>query len=146
MTALQALGGMNLGGGQVRQASRQRTQPQQQAQPQAQPQQPQAQPQQPQASTQPAQPTSGRVGSWVAQLGNQATVRLELRADGSFTWTATRNGKTSTFSGNYNLSGNAMTLTRNDNQSLAGTLTDSNNGFNFKLNGANDSGLTFARA
>ena len=38
-----------------------------------------------------------------------------------------------------------LTLTRSDNQSLAGDLTNMANGFNFKLNGAKDSGLNFAR-
>jgi hypothetical protein len=38
-----------------------------------------------------------------------------------------------------------LTLTRGDNQSLAGDMTVSSNGFNFKLDGANDTGLNFAR-
>ncbi len=103
----------------------------------------QPQTQQPQAQ---AQPTNSNVGTWVAKVGDQATVRLELRADNTFTWTATRNGKTSNFSGNYSTQGGKLTLTRSDNQSLAGAMTINANGFNFKLDGAKDNGLTFARA
>ena len=129
MTALQALAAM--GGNQA------------QTQPAAQPQAEQPA-QQPQASTQPQQ-AAGNVGTWVAKVGDQATVRLDLRADGSFTWTATRNGKTSNFAGQYAINGGKLTLTRSDNQSLAGSMTVNANGFNFKLNGATDNGLNFAR-
>ena len=124
MTALQALAAM--GGNQAQ------PQPAPQQQPQT---APQARPQQ----------ANGNVGTWVAKVGTEATVRLDLRADGSFTWTATRNGKTSNFAGQYNIGGGKLTLTRSDNQKLDGSMTANANGFNFKLSGANDAGLNFAR-
>lgn len=91
---------------------------------------------------------SGRVGAWVARLPNQASVRLNLQADGSFIWMATNSGgKKSNFQGSYRLDGRSLTLVRSDdNQQLAGTLTDTNGGFNFNLNGTKDSGLNFTRA
>lgn len=99
------------------------------------------------ASLPPAQPQADpRTGAWVAKLGNGASIRLDLRADGSFLWTATQNGKTSSFEGSYAIAGDSMTLSRSsDNQKLAGKLTDGASGFNFKLDGANDSGLDFVR-
>ncbi len=114
----------------------------------------QTQPQQPAASAQSAtpqvqasRPKTGRVGTWVAKLPNGTIVRLDLRADGSFVWTASAKGKTSNFSGSYNVNGGSLTLIRsNDNQQLAGSLTDNAGGFNFKLSGAKDSGLNFARS
>jgi len=130
-TALQVLAGM--GGNDA------------QTQPAAQPSQTRnAQPQT--SRTQPAAPSNSRVGTWVAKVGAEATVRLNLRADGSFTWTATRNGKTSDFQGQYRVDGGTLTLVRSDDKKLAGTITDKSNGFNFKLNGAKDSGLDFSRA
>jgi hypothetical protein len=94
-----------------------------------------------------ASTSSGRVGTWVAQLPNQASVRLNLRADGSFIWTATKSGgKESNFQGSYRLDARSLTLVRGDSQQLAGTLTDTNGGFNFNLNGTKDSGLNFTRA
>ena len=89
--------------------------------------------------------TNPNVGTWVAKVGTEATVQLDLRADGSFTWTATRNGKTSNFAGQYDINGGKLTLTRSDNQELAGNMTRNANGFNFKLSGAKDAGLNFAR-
>lgn len=87
-----------------------------------------------------------RVGTWVAKLGNGASIRLELRADGSFLWTATQDGKTSSFQGSYAFGGDSLTLARsNDDQKLAGKLTSVANGFNFKLDGSSDSGLDFVR-
>lgn len=113
---------------------------------QTQPQQPEASAQSSAPQAQSARPQNGRVGTWIAKLPNNTNVQLELRADGSFVWTATAKGKTSNFSGNYNVNGESLTLIRgSDNQRLAGTLTDNAGGFNFKLSGAKDSGLNFAR-
>ena len=72
-------------------------------------------------------------------------MKLDLRADGSFTWTATRSGKTSNFAGQYTMQGGKLTLTRNDSQKLAGDMTINSGGFNYKLEGAKDAGLNFAR-
>ena len=70
-----------------------------------------------------------------------------MRADSTFTWTAIKSGKQSTFSGTFNLNGQSLTLSRNDNQKLTGTLiSPGTNGFTFKLNDVKDNGLQFARS
>lgn len=103
---------------------------------------------QPAAPTpQPEQPAAGHVGNWTASLPNNTTVQLSLQADGTFAWNATSNGKSSEFRGTFRLQNETLTLVRSsDNQQLVGTFTPSaNGGFNFKLNGAKDSGLDFTR-
>ncbi len=88
------------------------------------------------------------VGAWTATLPNSASVQLALQADGSFIWTAINKGTTSAFQGSYSIANGTLTLTRsNDNQNLTGqfTMTD-NGGFTFKLSGAQDAGLSFARS
>jgi hypothetical protein len=90
--------------------------------------------------------TDPRVGRWIAKLGNGAVIRLDLRADGSFVWTATQEGKTNSFEGSYAFGSESLTLARSsDNQKLGGKLTVAANGFNFKLDGSSDSGLDFVR-
>ncbi len=90
---------------------------------------------------------SGQTGTFAATLPNGATVQLTLQADGNFNWSATLNGKTSSFQGTYTLQGDQLTLVRSDdNQKLAGKLTPNReNGFTFKLDGTQDAGLSFAR-
>lgn len=87
------------------------------------------------------------VGRWVAVLPNSAKVELRLQSDGSFNWSANNNGKTSSFSGQFTMSGNTLTLNRSsDSQTLSGKLTlNGNSAFNFALEGAKDSGLNFNR-
>ena len=87
------------------------------------------------------------VGNWSATLSNGATVQLDMRNDGSFTWTANKSGKQSTFSGTFSLNGQSLTLTRSDSQKLSGNLLSPNaNGFTFKLDGVKDNGLQFSRS
>jgi hypothetical protein len=86
------------------------------------------------------------VGTWKVTLpGNQA-VQLALNEDGSFSWTATKNGKSSRFQGQYRLEDNRLTLVRSaDLQQMAGTWTNRKDGFTFKLDGAANGGLDFNR-
>ena len=87
------------------------------------------------------------VGTWAAKLSNGATVQLDMRNDGSFTWTANKSGKQSTFSGTFSLNGESLTLTRSDSQKLSGSLLSPNaNSFTFKLDGVKDNGLQFSRS
>ncbi len=75
-------------------------------------------------------------------------MRLNLQADGRFSWVATnKSGQTSTFQGAYTFGNGALTLIRsNDNQKLSGSITlAGNQSFIFKLSGAKDNGLSFAR-
>jgi len=141
-SALQALGGI------IQDQPARSAQVQQVQQPQvqqAQVQQPQLQQSQASSDQQPAQ-SAGHVGNWTARTPNGATVQLTLQADGSFTWTANNSGKTNSFQGTYTLGNGSLSLARStDNQKLAGSITSSASGFNFKLTGAKDSGLNFAR-
>jgi len=94
------------------------------------------------ASSEPA-----HVGTWNVNLpGNQA-VQLVLNADGSFTWTATKNGNSSNFKGQYRLENDRLTLVRStDLNQMAGSWTVAGEGFTFKLDGATTGGLTFRRS
>lgn len=89
------------------------------------------------------------VGNWTASLGNGSSVRLNLRADGNFTWVATnKSGGTSSFSGNYTVSDGSLNLNRsNDNQQLGGSMTSNgNNAFSFKVAGNNAASIDFQRS
>ena len=100
------------------------------------------------ASTPAPQPQAfNGVGTWSANLSNGATVQLDMRADGSFTWTANKSGKQSTFGGTFTLNGQSLTLIRSDSQKLSGNLLSPNtNGFTYKLDGVKDNGLQFSRS
>jgi hypothetical protein len=76
-----------------------------------------------------------------------ATVELRLKPDGHFTWTATVNGKSRSFSGPYTAGGGLMTLVSENEPAIVGRICDLDNGFNFKLigSGPDDPGLTFTR-
>lgn len=97
--------------------------------------------------TTPAQPVAPQhIGTFNADLGNGARVALTLNADGQFTWAATNaEGRTSSFSGSYNIGSESLTLVRgNDNQQLNGGLTGlSANGFEFKI--GDGAALNFVR-
>jgi hypothetical protein len=93
--------------------------------------------------------TSSYVGNWNAALGNGANVRLVLRADGSFSWSATnKTGNASTFRGTFSVGNGSLTLTRaDDNQRLAGSMTTgSSNAFSFKMAGNNAANINFVRS
>jgi len=91
-------------------------------------------------------PTSAPVGDFTSSISTGAQVRLSLRADNSFTWVASKGEKQNTFQGSFSLAGNALTLVRSDNTKLEGTLTQTTAGFQLKLAGQNDNGLSFVRA
>lgn len=94
-------------------------------------------------------PAPALAGSWTASLGNGAKVQLTLQADGTFSWTATNaQGQPSSFSGRYTLGTGSLTLIRgNDNQQLAGLVTNSTgNAFSFKVAGNNTASINFSRS
>lgn len=102
----------------------------------------------PQVAAKPQATAPAHVGTWSANLGNGASVRLTLNADESFTWSATnKNGSASSFSGNYTIANGSLTLIRsNDNQKLGGTMnTSGSNAFSFKVAGNNAAALNFSR-
>ncbi len=50
-------------------------------------------------------PPGDLTGTWTAKGAGGATVELTFKSDGHFTWTATVNGKTHSFSGQYTSGG-----------------------------------------
>lgn len=88
------------------------------------------------------------IGSWVAQLANGASVRLNLQADGQFSWTATNAaGSTTSFSGRFTIAPEGLSLIRSgDNQTLSGaTMLNGSDAFSFRLQGSNMPNLEFRR-
>lgn len=89
---------------------------------------------------------NANIGTWKVSLPGNQSVELILNDNGQFTWTATKSGAASTFSGTYQLENGQLTLVRaNDQQQMRGTWTASENGFTFKLDGATTGGLAFTR-
>lgn len=86
------------------------------------------------------------VGIWKVTLpGNQA-VELNLADNGTFNWTATKNGKSSSFDGQFRMENDRLTLVRSsDLQQMAGSWTADGENFTFKLDGSTTGGLAFAR-
>ncbi len=94
------------------------------------------------ATTQPVQS-----GTWQVSLSGNQTIQLVLNDDSSFVWTATKDGKSSSFEGRYILENGRLTLVRsNDLQQMSGSWTLSERGASFKLDGTNSSALEFGRA
>ena len=87
------------------------------------------------------------IGTWTATLPNEASIQLQLNQDGQFNWTATQNGKASTFAGEFTVVDGRLILVRaGDRQELkGGWAVSGQNAFNFKLDGAQDGGLNFQR-
>ncbi len=101
----------------------------------------------PQFTAAPATNDQAHVGSWKVSLPNSQSVQLVLQADGSFVWTAVSKGNQKSFNGQYKLNGGRLTLVRaNDLQQMTGSWTGGENQFTFKLEGANNGGLSFKRS
>ncbi|MGI9473723.1 MAG: hypothetical protein ACR2NZ_19435 [Rubripirellula sp.] len=98
----------------------------------------------PQFST-PTDPAAGiHVGTWKVALPGNQSVQLTLNDDRSFSWTATKQGRSSSFDGQYRLESGRLTLVRSsDLQQMAGSWTGQEAKFTFKLDGATTSGLAF---
>jgi uncharacterized protein (TIGR03066 family) len=105
-------------------------------------------PVQPSATPVDSQAAFNGIGNWTAVVTSDTTVRLDIRADGSFTWTANSKGKQSSFQGTYTLGNQQLTLIReSDKQKLDGSMTvNGNSEFIFRLTGAQDAGLKFVRS
>jgi hypothetical protein len=88
------------------------------------------------------------VGTWTSRPTPQVTVQLALRPDHTFTWTVNQNERSQTFTGNYQLQGDDLALTREDGQKMDGTLNQQESGafhFQLKTAGPNDPGLEFLK-
>ena len=91
--------------------------------------------------------TVEHVGTWSVTLPGNQSVRLDLNSDGSFSWTASKNGSSSEFKGRYRLEKNRLTLVRsNDLKQMAGSWVGSGEAFTFKLDGATTGGLAFKKS
>ena len=92
-------------------------------------------------------PPRDLTGHWKAKGAGGSTVELTLNPDGRFTWTATVNGQTRSFSGQYTVGGELLTLVSDNGPAIVGRITGVGDGFAFKLigSGPGDPGLTFTR-
>ena len=92
-------------------------------------------------------PAGNHVGTWKVNLPGNQSVELSLNENGTFRWTATKNGKSSAFEGQYRLETGRLTLVRStDLQQMTGSWTANGEKFTFKLDGAKAGGLAFARS
>jgi len=93
------------------------------------------------------QPTGAHVGTWRVVLPGNQTIALVLSADNNFQWSAVKDGKASSFQGQYMMDAGRLTLVRStDLQQMAGSWNGNGANFTFKLDGATSSGLAFARS
>ena len=91
--------------------------------------------------------TPAHVGIWSVTLPGNQSVQLTLGEDGTFKWTATRQGKSSTFDGQYRLEDGQLTLVRSkDLQQMKGAWKGDGDQFTFTLDGSTTGGLAFKRA
>ncbi len=87
------------------------------------------------------------VGTWRVALPGNQNISLALNPDHSFQWNAVKDGKSSSFQGQYRMEAGRLTLVRsNDLQQMAGNWSGEGANFTFKLDGATTSGLAFSRA
>ncbi|MEO6807635.1 MAG: tetratricopeptide repeat protein [Isosphaeraceae bacterium] len=107
----------------------------------------------PAEATEPAAPIKDGMlsGNWTATPAKDAKIKLAIKDDGDFTWTASTSGKpATTISGDSALSDGVLTLSGKDNQqgALAGQVAwQDDDHFTFRLVGgpSGDPGLKFAR-
>lgn len=91
--------------------------------------------------------TNVHVGNWQVVLPGNQTITLALNGDNSFQWNAVKEGKASSFQGQYRIETGRLTLVRsNDLQQMSGSWSGEGSNFTFKLDGATTSGLAFVRA
>jgi hypothetical protein len=95
----------------------------------------------------PAPKGTDLTGTFKANPAKGVQIELALRSDKTFAWNFAANGKSKSFSGKYMLADNSLVLTREDGESMDGTLERNGNGFKFRMKDAetNDPGLSFSR-
>lgn len=87
------------------------------------------------------------IGVWKVNLSDNQSVELTLNADDTFVWTATKQGKVSTFSGDYRLKDGLLKLVRKgDLQQMSGTWKGKDSQYTFQLQGSSTAGLGFTRS
>ncbi len=86
-------------------------------------------------------------GTWVVNMNGNQMIRLSLNQNNTFVWSVIKDGNESRLEGQYRLDGQRLILVRSsDLQQMAGSWTGNGSNFTFKLDGASDNGLPFARA
>jgi hypothetical protein len=94
----------------------------------------------------PSAAEASHIGNWKVNLPGNQSVELTLNADGSFVWTASKDGKANTFDGQFRLESGRLTLVRSsDLQQMTGSWSGSEKQYTFKLDGATTGGLAFQR-
>ncbi len=86
------------------------------------------------------------IGIFKASPAEGVNFKLELKADGKFTWGVENPQGKNEFSGTFQIENNMITLTREkDGEKMVAIITPEGKGFNFKMqNGSlNDPGLNF---
>ena len=96
-----------------------------------------------------ARPLADTLGAWTANPDPEASFKMELRDDGTFTWTFSAGSEKHSFTGTYTLNGDRLTLSRSgDGEKLVGKVTwKGEKSFNFKLDNSppEDTGLDFTK-
>lgn len=86
-------------------------------------------------------------GTWIVNMNGNQMIKLSLNQNNTFVWSVIKEGKESRLEGQYRLDGERLVLVRSsDLQQMAGSWTGNGSNFVFKLDGASDGGLPFARA
>lgn len=101
------------------------------------------------ASDAPSIAVQDLVGTWAASGPNDTRFSLDLKQDGTFTWTYTQNNKPQTVNGVYALDKNVIAMEPDSGGSMLAELTKPDAGqFSFQLMGAppDDPGLKFKKA
>ena len=92
------------------------------------------------------QTTMPHAGTWRVTLPGNQTITLALSPDNNFQWNAVKDGKSSSFQGQFRMESGRLTLVRsNDLQQMSGSWNGEGTNFTFKLDGATTSGLAFVR-
>ena len=93
-----------------------------------------------------ASQTTAPTGNYQAKLPSGASIRMTLNSDGTFRWTAVKDGKTSVGQGKYTLNAGALRLVRSsDQQKLEGAFTPTQQGFILRVAGAKETNLNFVK-
>ena len=91
--------------------------------------------------------SQSHIGVWKVDISDNQSVKLTLNADDTFVWTATKQGKASTFNGEYRLKDGLLKLVRKgDLQQMSGTWKGKDSQFIFQLQGSSTAGLGFIRS
>ncbi|MFO0957291.1 MAG: tetratricopeptide repeat protein [Isosphaeraceae bacterium] len=82
----------------------------------------------------PPPPPANLIGIWKTQQAEGQTITLSLRADGTYTWSATTRGRTQSIEGRAGFKDGVLALTQEEGSPLTGKVTNQgNDGFTLQL-------------